>query len=76
MKTRIESREKTGVKSRVKIVELISNNPNMTTEEMAKKLKLTRKGIEKQIKILKEEQIIERVGADKGGYWKIKEKQN
>lgn len=62
----------TRVKTRVKIIELINNNPNITREEMAKELNLTLKGIEWQIKNLQKNNIIERVGADKGGYWKIK----
>ncbi|MBR0032924.1 MAG: hypothetical protein IJP61_11670 [Treponema sp.] len=32
---------------------------------------LTRRGIEWQIKQLKEKGVIRRIGADKGGYWEI-----
>ncbi len=64
------------MKSRVKIIELINNNSTITREELAEKLNLTLKGIDKQIKILKEKKVIERVGADKGGYWKINRKEN
>jgi len=55
-----------------KIIELIKNNPNITQEEMAKKMQLTRDGIAYNIKILKEKGKIERIGATKNGSWKIK----
>ena len=58
-------------KSRQKIVALISENPNITTTEMANKLAMTRSGIAKQIAILQEQNIIQRVGPDKGGHWEI-----
>ena len=38
---------------------------------MAKRLGKSIDGIRYHIDKLKEEQIIERVGGDKGGYWKI-----
>lgn len=38
---------------------------------LAEQLELTIKGIEWQLKQLKENNIIRRVGADKGGYWEI-----
>lgn len=62
------------MKTRTKIIELINDNPNITREEMANKLNLTLKAIEKQIKNLKDDDSIERIGSDNGGYWKIKEK--
>lgn len=63
--------EKSRQKSRQKIVALISENPNITTTEMANKLAMTRSGIAKQIAILQEQNIIQRVGPDKGGHWEI-----
>ena len=61
-------------KSRQKIVSLIAENPNITTFEMANKLNMSRSGITKQIAILQEQNIIRRVGPDKGGHWEVIEK--
>ena len=43
----------------------------MTTQEMAKKLGISRRAVAKQIARLQEDNIIRRVGADKGGHWEI-----
>lgn len=67
----LRTRKKSSQKTREKIVQIIINNPNVTTSELAEQLELTVKGIEWQLKQLKEHNIIRRVGADKGGYWEI-----
>ncbi len=64
--------EEGSVKSSVKILELIHHNSSITTIEMAEQLNLSTRTIEKNIKLLRESGKLERVGADKGGYWKIK----
>jgi len=66
-----EAREKTREKTREKIVQSILENPKITTEEIALKTMISIKGIEWQIKNLKKENMIERIGPDKGGYWKV-----
>lgn len=74
---REESGQKSGQKnekSRQKIVVLIAENPNITTFEMANKLNMSRSGITKQIAILQEQNIIRRIGPDKGGHWEVVEK--
>ena len=38
---------------------------------MASKLETTVRTIERNVNILKEKEILERVGTDKVGYWKI-----
>lgn len=67
----LRTRKKSSQKTREKIVQIIINNPNVTTSELAEQFELTVKGIEWQLKQLKEHNIIRRVGADKGGYWEI-----
>jgi len=62
----------TRVKTREKILENISENPNITNQELADKLELTVKGIEWQIKKLKEQGKLERIGGAKGGHWDVK----
>ncbi|MBN8706504.1 MAG: putative DNA binding domain-containing protein [Bacteroidetes bacterium] len=70
-----KSVEKGKEKSAEKILEMIKSNKNITTKELAEKIGLSPSAIEKQIKKLKESDLIERVGADKGGYWKILKKE-
>lgn len=65
---------KSSVESSVKIIELIRIDPHITIVEIAEQLNLTTRTIEKNIKLLKEIGKLERVGADNGGYWKIKTK--
>ncbi len=71
----IESSVKSSVKSSVntakKILQLFSEDPNITIKEIAEKLKLTSRAIEKQIATLKKENKIKRVGSARKGYWKL-----
>lgn len=55
-----------------KILELIEQNQNITQKEIVSKLKTTVRTIERNVNILKEKEILKRVGTDKVGYWKIK----
>jgi hypothetical protein len=66
-----ETRVKTREKTREKILEHIRVNPNITNQELADTLELTVKGIEWQIKKLKEDGKLERIGGAKGGHWEI-----
>jgi ATP-dependent DNA helicase RecG len=63
--------EKIRVKTREKIIDLIKNNPEITTGELAKELGITVKGVEWNIKKLKKEGGIKRVGPAKGGHWEV-----
>ncbi|MCR5065138.1 MAG: HTH domain-containing protein, partial [Bacteroidales bacterium] len=63
--------QKSSQKSSQIILELITKNPQITLSELADKLNMTRRGIDKNIKKLKEQGIIRRIGPDKGGYWEI-----
>lgn len=59
-------------KSSVKILELIKQNPKITLEEIANVLGISKRAVEKQVKKLREANIIERIGSDRSGWWKIK----
>ena len=50
---------------------LIKNNPTISIEELAKECTLTRDGINYNIKKLKKEGIIKRIGPDNGGHWEV-----
>ena len=49
------------------------DNPNVTIRRLIKITHLSESGISKNIRILKELGIIERVGSDRKGYWKVKD---
>jgi ATP-dependent DNA helicase RecG len=53
------------------IIDLIKNNPKSTTKNMMIATGLSRRGVEYQLNKLKASGEIERIGPDKGGYWKI-----
>lgn len=72
-RTRVE----TGVKAkrtREQILELIKMNPTITAKELADCLPISLKGVEWQLKQLREQNIIQHIGANKGGHWEIIEK--
>jgi len=68
---RMKSGVKSRVKSRVKIIEMMQEKPAITIPELAEKIDVSKKAIEKQIAILKKEGLIERIGPDKGGEWRV-----
>ncbi|MDR1342691.1 MAG: putative DNA binding domain-containing protein [Prevotellaceae bacterium] len=68
----VEKPTKTVEKTVEKILALLQNNPYITQEELVKLTGLTRRGVEWNISQLKAKGLTERVGPDKGGYWKVK----
>ncbi|HOO84785.1 MAG TPA: hypothetical protein PLS94_09490 [Prolixibacteraceae bacterium] len=50
---------------------LFKINTNITITELKIKTNLSRRGVEYQLKKLKEGHIIQRIGPAKGGYWEI-----
>ena len=53
------------------IIELVTQDNSITIEKMAEKLVKEISTIKKAIKKLRDIKIIERVGSDKTGYWKV-----
>lgn len=70
-KNKEKSKEKSKEKTSDRVLRLIRNNPYITTSEMAEECGLSDNSIYKAIRKLRERQIIEREGGDKGGKWKI-----
>lgn len=54
-----------------RILYLIKENPKITQVMMAKELGFARSTISANIQKMKEQGIIERIGSDRNGYWKI-----
>lgn len=59
----------------IQILELLVEDPAYTYQALADKLGIGRKAVFGRIKKLKEKGILERVGSDKTGYWKIHSEQ-
>ncbi|MGN0197014.1 MAG: winged helix-turn-helix transcriptional regulator [Candidatus Gastranaerophilaceae bacterium] len=49
----------------------MENNPNITQEELAEIVGITRKSIISNMKKLQKNGLIKRIGADKNGHWQI-----
>lgn len=62
---------KGGQKTSSEILRSIKEDPKITRSELVKKLEINPSAIQKHIAKLKAAGIIERVGGDKGGHWKI-----
>ena len=58
-------------KSTQKILDLIRENPYVTTQEMADSIGIIRRTIAKHIRSLQDKGIIKRIGPDKGGHWEV-----
>lgn len=53
------------------ILELIKEKPAITTKEIAEEIGISISGVEYNIRKLKDQHRIERIGADFGGTWKV-----
>jgi len=53
------------------VLKLIKENPKTTRGELSNKLGINPSVIQRHIQKLKTEGTIERIGGDKGGFWKI-----
>lgn len=69
----VETVEKAVEMAVEKIIALIKTDPQITQKELMDKTGLTRRGIEWNLKKLKDEKKIRRVGPDKGGHWEVVE---
>ena len=55
-------------------IELIDINNIITIKELSEKIGISDRSIERNIKKLQDQGLLKRVGASKGGYWKILKK--
>ena len=53
-------------------LELLVEDPGYTSPQIADKMGVSRVSVTKYLKALKEKRLIERVGSDRKGYWKVK----
>ncbi len=58
-------------KSSEKILRIMAEQPTITTAILAKEIGISTRAVDKQIAKLKALGQLQRIGADKGGYWKV-----
>ena len=63
--------QKTVSKTAQKIIDLVISDPSITADNMANKIGVTKRAIEKNIKNLRTLGILTHEGSDKTGYWRI-----
>lgn len=66
-----ESSVKSLGKTEDKILKIMEDNPQISMADIAKAVGITASAVEKQIVKLKNINKLERIGPDKGGYWKV-----
>ena len=75
VKSVVKTREKSVVKSVVKnsdqILAHLKENPSATRQQLAAETGLTIRGVERNLKVLKNAGRIRRVGPAKGGHWEV-----
>lgn len=70
-KLRRKTEEKKLGKTAEAMIQAIADSPKITTSELAEALRRSESAIEKQLRQLKNDGILRRVGPDKGGHWEI-----
>lgn len=63
--------EKSSEKNSEKILRYIAKNSKVTIDELAEKIGISTRAIEKNLKKLQESNRLKRVGPDKGGFWQV-----
>ncbi|MBQ9164499.1 MAG: winged helix-turn-helix transcriptional regulator [Bacteroidaceae bacterium] len=66
-----DASQKTSQKTSQKIIDLIKEDPYISTSKMAEIIGVDRRNIARNIKKLQEQGVVRRVGPDKGGFWEV-----
>jgi ATP-dependent DNA helicase RecG len=61
----------TSGKSSEKVLKILKNFPALSAREVADRLELNPRAVEKQIAKLREKGLLRRVGPAKGGHWEV-----
>lgn len=62
---------KSGQKTKDAIIELIRENPRISSTAIASVLGINRSAVSKHMKQMQEQMQIRRIGPDKGGHWEV-----
>lgn len=61
----------TKIDNRTLILNILKEEPDITQNKLTEKTNISIRTVKRTIKELKEENLIERIGSDRKGYWKI-----
>jgi len=64
--------EKSSEKSSEKILIMLKAEPELAAKEIAKRLEISPRAVEKQISKLRKEGLLRRIGPAKGGHWEVR----
>lgn len=70
-KTSGKSTEKSTEKSSEKVLKILKNTPALSAREVADRLEISPRAVEKQIAKLREKGLLRRVGPAEGGHWEV-----
>ena len=56
-------------KTEKKVIEFLMENPSFTSDDLAEKIGVTKRTIERTFKKLQEKKMIERIGSKRDGNW-------
>lgn len=56
----------------IRVLLLLNSNPTFSSQKIADRLGITKRAVEKIIRRLRENEVVERIGSNKSGYWKIR----
>ena len=73
-KTSVQNDKNFGTKEKtsVQIMDLMKENPSITLQQIAEKIGLSKRAIEMQVKKLREQGKVNRIGATKKGLWEVR----
>ena len=71
LKTNLKTNLKINLKTNQKILGLIRQNPKITAEELMQSTGLSLAGVKYNLTKLKKENLLKRIGPDKGGHWEV-----
>jgi ATP-dependent DNA helicase RecG len=60
--------------TRERIITLMAANPQITSEAIASNLRITKRAVLKQIRRLKDEGLLRRIGSPRAGYWEVRDR--
>jgi predicted HTH transcriptional regulator len=67
----VEPITEAGAKTSVKILQAILENAEITIADLADRVGITTRSVERNIRKLQEEKRLRRIGRDKGGHWEV-----
>ena len=59
--------------TRERIIALTAENPRITSVAIASRLRITKRAVLKQIRKLKDEGLLRRIGSPRAGYWEVRD---